>query len=199
MATPLSNRVELPDDALVLLIGAAGSGKSTVAGRLFPAASVLSSDAIRAELTGDQADQSLNAIVFRILHERAGRRLAAGLLTVIDATNVAASARRPLRRLAGAHGRPVVAIVLDLPGPLCVERNAARSGRVVPAAAVQRQLGALRQALDRGELAAEGLARLVVLTTEAGIEGLSVGLTKPVGAATLSSSALPRRSRRRHP
>ena len=115
MATPPSNRVELAEDALVLLVGAAGSGKSTLAGRLFPAAAVLSSDAIRAELTGDQADQSLNAIVFRILHERAGRRLAAGLLTVVDATNVAASARRPLRRLAAAHGRPVVAIVLDLP------------------------------------------------------------------------------------
>jgi protein phosphatase len=199
MATPPSNRVELTEDALVLLVGAAGSGKSTLAGRLFPAATVLSSDAIRAELTGDQADQSLNAVVFRILHERAGRRLAAGLLTVVDATNIAASARGPLRRLAATHSRPVVAIVLDLPGPLCVARNAARRDRVVPAAAVERQLGAMRQALDRGELAGEGLDRLIVVTTTTGIEELSVGLTKPVGAATLSSSALPRRSRRRQP
>lgn len=192
-------RIELPADALVLLVGAAGSGKSTLAARLFPAAAVLSSDAIRAELTGDQTDQSLNSIVFRILHERAERRLVAGLLTVVDATNVAGAARRPLRRLAVAHARPVVAIVLDLPAALCVERNAARSGRVVPEAAIHRQLGVLRQALEREELAAEGLDRMIVLTTAAGIAALSVGLTKPGGAATLSPSALPRRSRRRHP
>jgi predicted kinase len=141
----------------------------------------------------------MNTIVFRILHERAGRRLAAGLLTVVDATNVAASARRPLRRLAAVHARPVVAVVLDLPPALCVARNAARSGRVVPEAAVHRQLGALRRALERDELAAEGLTRMIVLATPAGIEGLSVGLTKPGGAATLTPSALPRRSRRRHP
>jgi protein phosphatase len=191
--------IDLPEDALVLLVGAAGSGKTTLADRLFPRAAILSSDAIRAELTGDQTDQSMNAIVFRILHERAERRLAAGLLTVVDATNVSASARRPLRRLATAHARPVVAIVLDLPAQLCVERNAARSGRMVPEAAVRRQLEALRRSLDAGELAAEGFSRLIVVTAPAEIDELRMGLTKPLGAATLSPSALPRRSRRRHP
>jgi protein phosphatase len=199
MATPIPDHIDLPEDALVLLVGAAGSGKSTLAARHFPAAAVLSSDAIRAELTGDQTDQTMNAIVFRILHERAQRRLSVGLLTVVDATNVAASARRPLRLLAAGHARPVVAIVLDLPAALCVERNAARIGRVVPEAAVHRQLGALRWTLEQGELAGERLAELIVLRSVAAIETLSVGLTKPVGAATLSSSALPRRSRRRQP
>jgi len=199
LEAPVPDQVHLPADALVLLIGAAGSGKSTLAARLFPSGAILSSDAIRAELTGDQTDQTMNTIVFRILHERADRRLAAGLLTVVDATNVTASARRPLHRLAAVHDRPVVAVVLDLPPALCVARNATRSGRVVPEAAVHRQLRALRHALEREELAAEGLTRMIVLTTPAGIEGLSVGLTKPGGAATLSPSALPRRSRRRHP
>ncbi|MGH2465961.1 MAG: AAA family ATPase [Candidatus Limnocylindrales bacterium] len=199
MAGPIADLADVPGDALVMLVGAAGSGKSTLAARLFPAAAILSSDAIRAELTGQPADQSMNALVFRTLHQRAERRLAAGLLTVVDATNVGAAARRPLRRLAARHARPVVAIVLDLPTELCVGRNASRGDRIVPEAAVRRQLGTLRHALDSGELAAEGLSQIIILTGATGLDDPSSGLTKPVEAATLSPSALPRRSRRRPP
>ena len=53
-----TSRSRSPADALVLLVGAAGSGKSTLAGRLFPPDSILSSDALRAELSGDPANQA---------------------------------------------------------------------------------------------------------------------------------------------
>jgi protein phosphatase len=192
-------RVEIASDALVLLVGAAGSGKSTLAGRLFPTGTILSSDALRAELSGDPANQSVTPLAFRILHEHAGRRLAAGQLTVIDATNVEPSARRPLRGLARTAGRPVVAIVLDLPPATCVARNAARSERVVPEGAVLRQLAALRRGLDRDELAAEGFDQLIVLRDPAELDTLTVGLTKPGRATTLAPSALPRRTRRSKP
>ena len=52
-ATPLS----IPDPSLVVLIGAAGSGKSTFAARHFAPGEVLSSDAYRALIAGDPADQ----------------------------------------------------------------------------------------------------------------------------------------------
>lgn len=192
-------RLEIAPDALVLLVGAAGSGKSTLAGRLFPAGTILSSDALRAELSGDPANQAATPLAFQILHERAARRLAAGLLTVIDATNVEPLARRPLRGLAWNAGRPVVAIVLDLPPATCVARNAARSERVVPEAAVRRQLAALRRGLDRDELAAEGFDQLIVLRDPAELDAVTVGLTKTGRAATLAPSALPRRTRRSKP
>jgi protein phosphatase len=198
-AGPPIRTIEIPADALVLLVGPAGSGKSTLAGRLFPAESVLSSDALRAEVSGDPANQAVSPLAFRILHNRAGQRLATGRLTVIDATNIAASARAPLRRLAREHRRPVVAIVLDLPAELSLARNAARAGRVVPESAVRRQQAALRLALDQGELTAEGLAAIVIVADPAEAEAMTIRLTKVARAATLSPSALPRRIRRRMP
>jgi predicted kinase len=198
-ARPPIRRIEIPADALVLLVGPAGSGKTTLAARLFPAHSILSSDALRAEVSGDPANQAVSPIAFRILHDRARRRLANGELTVIDATNIAASARRPLRRLAREQGRPVVAIVLDLPAELALARNAARAERVVPESAVRRQQAELRRVLDQGELAAEGPSALVVLADPNEADATTIRLTKPARAATLSPSALPRRIRRPMP
>jgi predicted kinase len=191
--------IEIPGDALVVLVGAAGSGKSTLADRLFPAEAILSSDALRGELSGDPASQAASGRAFRILHAQAARRLAAGRLTVIDATNIAAAARRPLRRLAVTHDRPVIALVLDLPAAACLARNAARIDRIVPAAVIERQLANLRRTLDQGHLAAERFHQVVVLTDSAAVDGTSVGLTVPARAATLSSAALPRRTRRSNP
>ena len=174
--------IEIADDSLVLLVGAAGSGKSSLAARLFRPESVLSSDAIRAELTGDESNQAVTRRAFRILHERAERRVVAGRLTVIDATNIGASARRPLTRQAEGYRRPVIVLVLDLPAEVCLARNARRAGRVVPEAAVQRQLANLRRELDRGVLDTEARQgaehRVIVLTTSADVAALTV---RPAG------------------
>ena len=49
--------VAIPDPSLVVLIGAAGSGKSTFAARQFEPFEILSSDGYRALVAGDEADQ----------------------------------------------------------------------------------------------------------------------------------------------
>jgi predicted kinase len=192
-------RIEIPADALVLLVGASGSGKTSLAARLLSTDAVLSSDALRGVVSGDPANQAASGPAFRILHAQAARRLADGRLTVIDATNIAAAARRPLLRLAAAHRRPAIALVLDLPAATCLERNAARAGRVVPEAAVRRQLADLRRALDRGDLDDEGFERVVVLTDSDAVDGTTVGLTKPAATATLSVPPSLRRTRRQDP
>ncbi len=191
--------IEVPGDALVLLVGAAGSGKTTLAGRLFPSDAILSSDALRGQLTGDESDQAASPRAFRILHAQADRRLSAGKLTVIDATNVSAYARRPLLERAASHGRAVIALVLDLPADACLERNGARTGRSVPESAVLRQLAALRRTLDRGRLAAEGVDRVVPMTTTEAIARASLRLTASAGRATLSAPPVACRRRRRNP
>jgi adenylylsulfate kinase-like enzyme len=89
-------RIEIRDPSLVVLVGAAGSGKSTFAARWFAPSEVLSSDAFREILTGDAADQRATKTAFSIIHREVTKRLAAGRTVVVDATNVEASARRQL-------------------------------------------------------------------------------------------------------
>ena len=106
--------IEVPDPSLVLLVGAAGAGKTTFAARHFAPDEVLSSDAYRALVSGDEANQKVSRVAFSILHRDLERRLLAGQLTVVDATNVEPRNRRELIRRAQAAGLPVVALVLDL-------------------------------------------------------------------------------------
>lgn len=139
--------IDIPPDALVVLVGPSGSGKSTFARRHFTADEVLSSDAFREAMHGDARNQAATEEVFRQLHAVAEARLRVGLLVVIDATNVVSWDRQGLLRLAERHGRPCVAIVFDLPLEQCLIANAARPGRIVPAGVVRRQWRSMRRSL----------------------------------------------------
>ena len=167
-----ADALEVPPDGLVLLVGAAGSGKSTLAARLFSPAQVLSSDAYRAAVSGDPTDQSATTQAFRRLHATLERRMAAGELTVVDATNVQGWARRQLLAVAARHGRPAAAVVLAIPLEVSLARNAARTERRVPSSAVRRQDAFLRASLPR--LREEGYASVVVLTEPDEVERLVV-------------------------
>lgn len=166
----------VPDPSLVVLVAAAGAGKTTFATRHFDAADVLSSDAYRARITGDESDQRATRAAFRLLHRELERRLAGRRLTVVDATNVERSARRELVARAVAAGLPAVAIVLDLPPAVVVARNARRPTRVVDRAVVVRHLARLRASLDGGDppFAGEGFRSVVVLRDPAEVESIRI-------------------------
>ena len=164
----------VPDPAVVVLIGAAGSGKSTFAARHFPPGSVLSSDALREAIAGNAADQRATRPAFVALHRALDRRLEQGRLTVIDATNVKAADRRALRLRAERHRVPVVAVVFDLPADLVHRRNSLREGRVVPPEIVDAQLRWLRRSIDRSELAAEGFAAIAWVRSAADLDAIRV-------------------------
>src|SRR5215469_16321115 len=108
-------KVTIPELSLVVLIGASGSGKSTFARKHFKPTEVLSSDFCRGLVSDDENDQSASNDAFAVLHFIAAKRLAAGRLTVIDATNVEPEARRPLIALAHEYHCQLVAIVFNLP------------------------------------------------------------------------------------
>jgi predicted kinase len=166
--------IEIPDPSLVVLVGAAGSGKSTFAARHFALDEVLSSDTFRELLSGDAADQRVTRPAFGLLHRALTRRLAAGLLTVVDATSVVAHARHALLRRSRQAELPAVAFVLDLPGDVVQWRNATRVGRSVDPAVVEHQLALLRAALDDGRLLSEGFHTIIELRTTDEIDAVRV-------------------------
>ncbi len=162
----------IPDLALVVLIGASGSGKSTFARKHFKPTEILSSDFCRGLVADDENDQSASADAFEVLHFIAGKRLAAKRLTVIDATNVQAEARRPLVALARAHHVLPVAIVLNMPSKLCLARNAARPDRNFGEHVVRQHAAQLRQSL-RG-LRREGFRHITVLSSPEDVDAFTL-------------------------
>lgn len=137
----------LPCPCLVLLLGASGSGKSTFARRHFAPSEIVSSDACRAMVSDDENDQSASAAAFEVLHLIVDKRLHAGRLVVVDATNVKADFRKPLLAIAKKHHVFTIAIAFDLGDKVCTKRNELRDDRVVPAHIVRRQSQDLRASL----------------------------------------------------
>jgi protein phosphatase len=164
----------LPELALVVLVGVSGSGKSTFARRVFAPTQVLSSDFCRGLVADDENDQSATKDAFEILHFVAGKRLAGGRLTVVDATNVQPDARAGLIELARSHNVLPVAIVLDPPERVCAERNRDRPDRDLPRHALRRQHEQLRRALR--SLSREGFRHVHVLSSVEEIDTATVAL-----------------------
>ncbi|GGZ88119.1 polynucleotide kinase-phosphatase [Streptomyces echinoruber] len=150
------------DLSLVVLVGASGSGKSTFARRHFKPTEVISSDFCRGLVADDENDQSATGDAFDVLHYIAGKRLAAGRRTVVDATSVQSEARRKLIDLARRHDVLPIAIVLDVPEEVCAARNAARPDRAgMPRRVIQRHIRELRRSLRH--LEREGFRKVHVL------------------------------------
>lgn len=165
MTTASSDRpngceITIPRNTLVLLIGPAGSGKSTFAATHFRATQVVSSDECRALICDDPANQAVSGHAFKLMTFIIEKRLLLGKLTVADATNLSPNLRRRLIRLGRRYDSPLAAIAFDLPLEICRARNASR-GRVVPGEALERQYKLLKTALK--QVPQEGFDFLFIL------------------------------------
>lgn len=168
--------LSIPELSLVVLVGTSGSGKSTFAATHFASTEIVSSDECRAMVSDDPNDQGATTDAFEVLEFIAGKRLERGRLTVIDATNVQASARRSLLELAKQHDVLAVAIVLDVPTGVALERNSARPDRNFGAHVIKRQHDQLRRSL-RG-LKREGFRTVHVLDSAEAIAEASIVRTR---------------------
>lgn len=127
--------------SVYFLIGVQGAGKSTWARanakRL--RAVVLASDAIRNELEAQGVDATNEGDrVFAMVEERLGKLLAQGRNVIVDATHARRRWRERELAVARTHSAKRIAVWLDVPFTLALERNQTKPGgklwgeRVVP-------------------------------------------------------------------
>lgn len=156
--------IRIPKTALVLLVGASGSGKSSFAKKHFAQYEIVSSDACRGIVSNDENNQAASNDAFELFYYIISMRLKKGLLTVADATNIQPDARKKLISIARSFHVLPVAIVFDMPQELCENRNKERTDRNVPSHVIRRQLQDLKRSLK--SIKKEGFKKLYTFRSE---------------------------------
>jgi protein phosphatase len=154
-------KIEVPYNSLIVLIGPAGSGKSTFARKYFRETEIVSADRCRALISDDENNQRVTDEAFGLLHTIVDKRLEFGRLTVVDATNVQLRARKPLLLLAGKHRATPIALVFKMPLDVCFKLNKHRKTRRVPEEAIVKQKEEMEVWLDG--LSEEGFQHIYTL------------------------------------
>ena len=125
---------------LFVLVGISGSGKSWFANEsLKEDFEVFSSDAIRAEVFGEETDQTHNQKVFEILHKRLRIALKNGKNCIYDATNLNRKRRITFLKSIQDIDCKKCCFVVATPFELCVERDKNRA-RSVGEKVIRRQI-----------------------------------------------------------
>lgn len=154
---------------LIILIGLPASGKSTLVHQWLlnqPSQVLISTDAIRAQLFGDEAVQGAWGLIWREVErqfQQAVQDITVGMATtaIYDATNTVRRHRRELIVLARARGfGQLTGVWLDVPLELCLSRNQHRH-RHVPEAVICRMH---RRLVGAPPSLTEGFDRLIRYT-----------------------------------
>src|SRR3984957_9329053 len=143
----------IPDPALVVLVGPAGSGKSVWAAEHYGPHEVVSSDRLRAVVGSGEHDLEASADAFALLDQIVAARLRRGLTAVVDTLGLEAARRRGYLELARISGMPAVAVLVDTDPAVCRRRNRARD-QGVPAPVLEGQLRRMRTVAE--EVCGEG-------------------------------------------
>ena len=167
-----SHTISIPDFALVFLIGATGSGKSSFARKHFLETEIVSSDACRAVVSDDETDLAATSDAFDLLNYTAAIRLKRRLMTVIDATSVKREDRAKLVQLARQYHALPVALVLDIDPKICHERNQNRPNRDFGEHVSRNHSKALRRGM-RG-LQKEGFRQVQIMKSPEDVAALEI-------------------------
>jgi alkanesulfonate monooxygenase SsuD/methylene tetrahydromethanopterin reductase-like flavin-dependent oxidoreductase (luciferase family)/predicted kinase len=143
----MPDSTRLPDPALVVLVGASGSGKSTWAQVRYRGAEIVSSDDLRGVVGSGRHDLDASGDAFRLLDQIVVARLGRGLTTVVDTLGLESERRLGYLELARRVGMPAVVVAFDSPPEVCRQRNADRD-RPVPARVLTEQLRRFRAVTD---------------------------------------------------
>ncbi len=169
-------RIEIPEFALVALIGATSSGKSTFAKKHFLQTEILSSDFFRGMVSDDENNQKVSREAFDLLFYAANKRLDLMRTTVIDATNVQSAARKQIVDLAREQNVHSVAIVLNIPEKELLARNASRPDRGYPEHVIRKHTSDLRRSIRN--LKREGFRFVYILNSQQEIDDVEIVRTR---------------------
>lgn len=122
---------------LYIPVGISGCGKSTWAkkecerlrSRGVPC-DIISSDALRLELYGNENDQMHNEEVFKELHRRLKDRLRNGISVIVDATNLSLKNRKAYMNCVKKIPCIKKAIIFDIPLEDCIKHQDSREKKV---------------------------------------------------------------------
>src|SRR5258708_34646689 len=138
----------VPDPALVVLVGASGSGKTTWASARYRPAEVISSDELRGVVGSGEHDLDASADAFALLDQIVAARLRRGLNPGVDTPGMDPLRRRAHLELARRAGLPAVAVLFGTDPEQCRRRNRQR-GRAVPATVLGSQLARMPAAVSQ--------------------------------------------------
>ncbi|GAE86694.1 polynucleotide kinase-phosphatase [Acetivibrio straminisolvens] len=161
-------KLTVPELSLIVLIGSSGSGKSTFAKKHFRPTEVISSDFCRGLVSDDENEQTVTETAFDVLHYIVSKRLKLGKLTVVDATNVQESARKPLIEIARDNNCFPVAVVFNLSERICQDRNKNRTDRQVGEHVIRKHTQQLKKSIKG--LQREGFRYVYVLNSPEEVE-----------------------------
>jgi predicted ATPase len=172
--------LRFPADAVVVVAGVPGAGKTTLIRRTVDPAAVRVVDTEDRRERGERA--SYLGHYARIVGAVAGRRPA-----VIHSRGTHAVARRAIAVLARLRGRPAHLVMIDAPRA-AAEAGQRRRGRMVPEAEMERQVARWHRLMARVP-PGEGWASVVVLdreqaSTTSGFEFIAP-VTNRAAAATI--------------
>jgi hypothetical protein len=174
-------QLSFPSDAVVVVAGVPGAGKTTLIRR------AVDRDRVRVVDTDDRREAGRRRLLYpghyaRIVAAIAGRRP-----VVIHSRGTHAGARRLIAILAALRGRPAHLVLLDA-GRGEAEAGQRRRGRVVAAEEMDRQVARWRSLLARGP-EGEGWSSVTVLdrTQAAHTDAFEfrAAAPRPVAAATI--------------
>src|SRR5258708_4955821 len=140
--------VTVPDPALVVLAGPAGSRKSTWAAAPHRQAEIVCSDQLRGIVGSGEHDLDASADAFALLDQIVAARLRRGLNTVVDTLGMDPLRRRAHLELARRAGLPAVAVLFGTDPEQCRRRNRQRA-RPVPATVLDSQLARMPAAVSQ--------------------------------------------------
>lgn len=162
----------IPELALVAMVGISSSGKSTFAKTHFLESEVVSSDACRAMVSNDENSQEATGDAFDLVDFIVRKRLKRGLLTVIDATHVQRDSRKSILKAARDYHCMPVAIIINPPMDVSLERHSKRPDRDFPSGVLKNQQRQLKSTVK--QLKREGFRYIYRLETLEQIQNAKV-------------------------